>query len=157
MSLPQQLAKHIRELHFGGNWTDRSLRDALMDITWQEANMRIGSLHTIAAITYHTNYYVHVTIPVLQGANLEAHDRYSFDHPDVTGPSDWQRMLEKMWHDGELFAKLIEDLPESRLEETFVDPKYGTYFDNLQGIIEHSYYHIGQIMIIKKLIREGFA
>ena len=33
--------------------------------------------------------------------------------------------------------------------------KYGNYFRNLTGIIEHLHYHLGQIVLIKKLIAEG--
>jgi len=47
---------------------------------------------------------------------------------------------------------LIEQLPETKLGETFSDEKYGTYYRNLHGIIEHNHYHVGQIVIIKKLL-----
>ena len=40
------------------------------------------------------------------------------------------------------------------LWETFADEKYGHYYRNLHGIIEHTHYHLGQIVLIKKLLQQ---
>ncbi len=48
---------------------------------------------------------------------------------------------------------LIAQLPEGKLWEDFADKKYGSYYRNLQGIIEHTHYHLGQIVLIKKMLR----
>ena len=63
-------------------------------------------------------------------------------------------MLAKTWSDAETLANLIEQLPESRLWEDFSDNKYGNYYRNLHGIIEHCHYHLGQIVLIKKLLQQ---
>jgi hypothetical protein len=38
------------------------------------------------------------------------------------------------------------------LEATFSQKKYGTYYRNLMGVIEHSHYHLGQISLIRKML-----
>ena len=38
------------------------------------------------------------------------------------------------------------------MNEGFVDEKYGTYLRNIDGMIEHAYYHLGQVVLIKKLL-----
>ncbi len=43
-------------------------------------------------------------------------------------------------------------MTNEKLFENFVDEKYGNYYRNIDGIIDHSYYHFGQISLIKKLI-----
>ena len=35
----------------------------------------------------------------------------------------------------------------------FGNEKYGTYYENIQGVIEHLHYHLGQIVVVKKIIR----
>jgi len=50
------------------------------------------------------------------------------------------------------FADAIEGLEEKRLEQPFIEERYGSYLRNIEGVIEHSYYHLGQIVLIKKLI-----
>jgi hypothetical protein len=153
MSLIQQLAKHVREIHFGGNWTCSNLKDQLADVSWQEATTQVYSLNTIAALTYHVNYYVDAALKVLQRQPLIAKDAYSYSHPPIQSPEDWQKLLDKVWNDAETFAKLIEHLPEEKLWEDFTDPKYGLYYRNIHGIVEHMHYHLGQIAVIKKIIR----
>ena len=52
----------------------------------------------------------------------------------------------------EEFASHVENMSDRQLDATFVDKKYGTYQKNIEGVIEHSYYHLGQISLINKMI-----
>jgi hypothetical protein len=155
MNLAPQLAKHFRELYFGGNWTSVNMKDSLENVTWTQANTKIGSLNTIAVLVFHTNYYVAAVLKVLQGGLLEAKDKYSFDLPAIRSAEDWQQLLDKSWTDARNFADAVEHLPEAKLEEIFADEKYGSYYRNIQGVIEHTHYHLGQVVILKKLVVEN--
>jgi len=152
MNVTEQIAKHFREIHFGGNWTSVNLKDNLADLSWQLATTQVYSFNTIATLVYHMNYYVSAVLKVLQGEALNAKDIYSFDHPPILSQADWEKLLEKTWADAEKFASLIEQLQETRLWETFSDEKYGNYYRNIHGIIEHCHYHLGQIVLIKKIL-----
>ena len=155
MKLAEQIANHFRHVHFGGNWTSVNLKETLADVSCQEAAAKVYSFNTIATLVYHSNYYVSAVTKVLQGEPLNAKDVYSFDHPPIQSPEDWDKLLNKTWSDAETFASLIEKLPEAKLGETFTDGKYGNYYRNITGIIEHTHYHLGQIVLIKKILREG--
>jgi hypothetical protein len=155
MSFSSQIANHFRAVHFGGNWTSVNLKDTLSDISWQQATTKLDSLNTIAVLVYHINYYVAAVTEVLRGRPLNAHDKFSFDLPPIQSEQDWQNLLNKTWKDAEHFASLIEQLPDEKLLEVFSEEKYGTYYRNLHGIIEHTHYHLGQIVLIKKLLQQG--
>lgn len=155
MELTKQIAKHFREIHFGVNWTWSNLKDNLADVTWQQATTQVYSFNTIAALVYHINYFVSAVLKVLQGEALDAHDKYSFDHPPIHSKEDWEKLLDKTWMDAEKFAGLLEQLPEQKLWETFSEEKYGNYYRNIHGIIEHSHYHLGQIVLIKKILLQA--
>ncbi|MEW7291669.1 DinB family protein [Aquimarina sp. 2304DJ70-9] len=155
MNLKAQMAKHFREVHFGGNWTYSNLKDNLAGITWQQATTKVYSFNTIATLVYHINYYVDAVIKVLQGGPLDAKDKYSFDHPPIQSAEDWEKLLNKTWTDAENFASLIEQLPESTLWENFTEEKYGNYYRNIHGIIEHTHYHLGQIVLLKKILLQS--
>jgi len=156
MNLTAQIAKHFREVHFGGNWTSSNLKDHLADVTWQQATTQVYSINPIATLVYHINYYVSAVLKVLQGAPLDAKDKYSFDHPSILSQEDWEKLLNKTWTDAENLASLIEQLPESKLWEAFSDEKYGNYYRNFHGIIEHTHYHLGQIVLIKKILLQAY-
>jgi hypothetical protein len=155
MSLIPHMAKQFRDLHFGGNWTDVDLKHALSDLTVVEVLTKPHGLSSIAALTYHIHYYVQAVLPVLDGGELNASDRFSFLHPEIGTPTDWRLFLEKTWEAAEAFAASLERLPENKLWEPFGDGKYGDYYRNILGVIEHAHYHLGQIVLIKKMIRSG--
>ena len=155
MNLSAQIAKHFKDVHFGGNWTSVNLKQTLADVTWQQATTKIYSLNTIATLVFHINYYVSAVLKVLQGGPLDAHDKYSFDLPPIQNQENWEKLLNKMWTEAEDFAVLVEQLPESKLGETFFEEKYGNYYRNLHGIIEHTHYHLGQIVLIKKILLQS--
>ena len=155
MNTSEQIAKHLRDVCFGGNWTSVNLRESVADLTWQQATTKVESFNTIAALVYHVGYYVSAVTEVLKGGPLDAHDKYSFDLPPVGSQDDWAQLLDRTWTDAENFARLIEQLPESKLGETFVDDKYGNYYRNLSGVIEHMHYHLGQIVLIKKMLLQA--
>lgn len=152
MNLSSQIAKQMREVHFGGNWTSVNLKDTLAEVTWQQASAKVQSLNTIAALTYHINYYVDAILKVLRNEPLTASDKFSFDVPPINSQPDWQRLIDKTFADAETCAALIEQLPETRLWEDFTDKKYGNYYRNFHGCIEHIHYHLGQMVVIKKML-----
>lgn len=155
MNLTGQIAKQFRDVHFGGNWTASNLKEHLADVTWQLATTKVYSFNTIATLVYHMSYYVNAVQKVLQGEPLNSSDKYSFDHPPILSQEDWEKLLDKTWTDAENFSSLIEQLPENKLWEIFVDIKYGNYYRNIHGIIEHIHYHLGQIVLIKKIILQA--
>jgi hypothetical protein len=155
MNLQGQIAKHLREVYFGGNWTDVNLKDTLKDVTWEQATTKVYSFNTIAMLVFHMNYYISAVTKVLKGEPLSSSDKYCFDCPPILTQEDWENLVNKTWTDAENFAVLIEQLPESKLWETMADEKYGNYYRNLTGIIEHCHYHLGQVVLIKKIILIG--
>ena len=89
MNLPEQTAKHFRDVHFGGNWTSVNLKESLADVSWQQATTQVYSLNTISTLVYHTNFYVSAVLKVLQGEPLNAKDKNSFELPPILSQEDW--------------------------------------------------------------------
>jgi uncharacterized damage-inducible protein DinB len=153
----KQIAKHFREVYFGGNWTTCNFKSELADVTRQQATTPVYSFNTIATLVHHTSYYIHAVWGVLQGQPLTAKDNLSFAHPPINSAEDWNDLLNKTWIAVDTFACQVELLPEGKLWEVFVEEKYGNYYRNLHGIIEHSHYHLGQIVLIKKILASAAA
>jgi uncharacterized damage-inducible protein DinB len=149
--LTQQIGRHFREMYVGDNWTEVDLQHVLSDVNWQQAVRKMDGLNTIAALVFHMNYYVERALNVLQGGALIPADQSGFEHEPIESEADWQKLVGNVLENGKQFATQIEQLEESKLYDVFGDPKYGNYYRNLQGIIEHNYYHLGQISLIKKL------
>jgi hypothetical protein len=151
-SISQQLSQHLKHVYFGGNWTGSNYKSVLENTDWKMATQSIADYNSIALLVYHTSYYVGVQLDVLQGKSLNAKDEYSFLLPDIQSEEDWQELLQSVWKNAEELAQLILQLPDSQLNEYFVDEKYGTWYRNIAGMIEHLHYHLGQIVFMKKML-----
>lgn len=156
MENSNQLAKRFRDVILEGKWVaNTNFKDLLSDLTWKQANTKIGSLNTLAALAYHINYYTAGVLNVFEGGQLEIHDKYSFDAPEIKSQEDWENRLNQLWTNSEMFARQVEAMSQEKLDSIFIDEKYGTYRRNIEGAIEHCYYHLGQVSLIKKMILEG--
>jgi hypothetical protein len=153
--MTKQIAKHFRDVHFGGNWASVNLKESVEGITWQQATKQVYTFNSIATLVFHMNYYVSAVLKVFQGEVLDAKDIYSFNLPPILSKTDWENLLNKTWADAETLANLVENLPDTVLEEIFVEEKYGSYYRNIAGIIEHIHYHLGQIVLIKKILLQA--
>jgi len=153
MNRSKQIANRFREVMLDGVWiANTNYKDQLSSIHWEVANSKIGSLNTIAILTFHINYYIEGVLNVLKGGSLDIKDTYSFDAPAIKSDEDWKILLDALWDNSESFASLLDNMSDEQLDEVFVDKKYGTYQRNIDAMIEHSYYHLGQITLIKKMI-----
>ncbi len=154
MTFAAQIASQSREVQLDGTWISTNLKAELSNVTWEEATTKIGSLNTIADLAFHINYYIAGINQVLAGGTLDIRDKYSFDRPPITSQADWEKLQTKIYADAEKFVALVTQLSDEQLSEGFVEEQYGNYFRNLLGMNEHCYYHLGQIVLLKKLIRE---
>ncbi|MBP6303944.1 MAG: DinB family protein [Bacteroidia bacterium] len=155
MSSTKQIAKHFRDVYFGGNWTAVNLKDTLADVTLQQATTKVHNLNTIATLVFHINYYVNPVLKVLQGQPIVASDKLSFNLPPITSDEEWKKLVTKALTEAAELADWMEELDDAKLQDVFANSKYGNYYRNLLGIIEHTHYHLGQISLIKKIIQES--
>jgi len=152
MNLTAQIAKHLRDVHFGGNWCSVNLKTSLSDVTWQQAAANVHSLNSIYTLVFHNGYYMKLILRVMEGGPLEGNDKLSFQHPPLQSQDAWDLLQEETWANVERLALLVEQLPDDQIMGPFSDGKYGTIYRNIAGFIEHTHYHLGQISLIKKLL-----
>lgn len=153
MNASKELARQFREAIFGGNWTSVNLKELLSDVDWQLATAKFHSLNTIADLSHHMTYYFEPVRKVLNGHDLIASDKESWQTPVIKDDKSWEDLKVKRLKDAEAFAHAIENFSPENLDLSFIENQYGNYFRNLAGIIEHTHYHLGQIALIKKLLR----
>ncbi|MFN8338961.1 MAG: DUF1572 domain-containing protein [Saprospiraceae bacterium] len=154
MKLNEQISKQLKDLFISGQWvgTNLNLKAQLDDVNFEMALTKYESLNTIALLAFHINYYLEGVINVFEGGTLDIKDKYSYEMPPINTSAEWDTLRSNIYNNAENFVDLVEQMPLSQLDEPFTDEKYGTYLRNLIGMLEHSYYHLGQIVLIKKLL-----
>lgn len=153
MMRSQDLANRLQEVLLDGKWiANTNFKEQILSINWEQATMKVANLNTIALLTFHINYYLKGVLQVLNGGTLDIHDKYSFDMPVISNQAGWETLVNNFLNNATAFVNKVKNLNDEILDSSFVDEKYGTYQRNLEAIIEHTYYHLGQISLIHKMI-----
>jgi len=155
MSRSSSIANRLNEVFLNGHWiANTNYNEQILSVSWEQATQKVGNLNTIAALTFHINYYLQGLLNVLNGGKLDISDKYSFDLPPIQSEADWNTLVNTFLSNAEKFIIKVEQLPDEVFDQPFVEEKYGNYLRNIEGVIEHSYYHLGQISLIRKMIGE---
>lgn len=113
MENPKQLASRFREVTLNGKWiANTNYINQLSDINWKQATIKIGSLNTIAALTFHTNYYITGILNVFEDGTLDIRDKYSFDMPPINSEEDWAMLLKDLESNAKKFATHVEGMSD---------------------------------------------
>lgn len=155
MGRNNELANRLTEVLLNGRWiANTNYKAQIENLTWAQATQKIGTLNTIADLTFHVNYYLAGIINVFMGGELEISDKHSFDVPPIQSENDWKTLVNTFISNSETFIREVAKLTDSTLDDIFVNEKYGTYLRNIEGVIEHCYYHLGQVSLLKKMLTE---
>ena len=153
MKITSLIAKHIKEVFDGTNWTEIGIADTVADLTFEEATTATqASRNTIASLVYHVKFYNDVVLQRLHGVSPHINDANGFDMPELKIEGEWKQLIADAHQSFERLAAAAENFPEDRLEELTPNGE-SSYYKNMHGIAEHAHYHLGQMVILKKLIR----
>jgi uncharacterized damage-inducible protein DinB len=101
-----------------------------------------------ALLLFHIAYYQSAQLGVLKGMPLTAKDSESFSAPKWESETHWENWVNERLSEAREMHQILKGLDQQQYMSVFVDPKYGTVWQNLLGLIEHSYYHMGQIRLL---------
>ncbi|MEO8855012.1 MAG: DUF1572 domain-containing protein [Ginsengibacter sp.] len=150
------IANRLREVFLDGRWiANTNFKEQILSVNREQATQKIFNLNTIAALTYHINYYLAGLLNAFENGRLEISDKYSFGVPEIKSEADWEKLVTDFLTNSKKFADKVEQMDDYIFDQPFVDEKYGSYLRNIEGVIEHSYYHLGQISLIKKMIMQN--
>lgn len=152
MANTESLTNRLKEVLTDGKWvTGTNFISEIIDLDWETATKSVHGLNSVALLTFHIHYYIKGVTDVLKGRPLTIKDKYSFDAPKIESEKDWQDLIGLFCSDAENFIHLVEQLSEQDLKSPFDKPEYGDFQRNINLMIEHCYYHLGQVVLIKKL------
>lgn len=153
MKITETVAAHILEVHEGGNWTEVNIKDTLADVNFKEANtVTRASFNTIAALLHHLSFYNDIVKQRLSGVNPSISNANGFDMPEIKNEKDWIKLKEQNLASAKQLAEAVQNFSEEKLFESTITG-HSTHYKMLQGIAEHAHYHLGQIVMLKKLVK----
>lgn len=155
METAQALANRFRELTLDGKWiANTNYKSLLQNVDMTLANYKIADLNTVAMLTQHVLYYIDGLNQVFEGGELAIKDKFSFNFDPPSSNETWNLIKSNFTASSARFADHVENMLGAQLEAGFVKEEYGSYRRNIEGMIEHAYYHLGQISLILKLANQ---
>lgn len=150
------LINRLKEVLTEGTWvTGTNLLTVIRQTQWPQANQSVKGLNSIAQLTFHLTYYMIGVNDVLAGQPLTIRDQFSFDMPPLQSEVDWVNLVDNFEKNALFLIDQVSRLSSKELDKDFADKKYGSIRRNINVLIEHSYYHLGQMVLIKKMIKSN--
>ncbi|MXV14822.1 DinB family protein [Hufsiella ginkgonis] len=154
MNILPHLSRHLLEVSNGGNWTEVDLAATLQNLDYREAStVTAASPNTIAALVHHLTYWNRVMKQRLAGIDVLVPEINGFDVPAINNDRDWAALAADYFLSARELADAILQADEERLWDPIVPGRPSSVYKSLQGTVEHIHYHLGQLMILKKLIK----
>ena len=113
----------------------------------EQAIYKIGILETVATSTYNINYYISGRLLAFKNCKIYISDKFCFSLRIFFAETEWRSLVQIFLNNAEKFFTYVEQLNHNLFDHLFIDKKYGNYLHNIEGVIEHSYYHLMQIFL----------
>ena len=152
MSETQRIEDQLKRAFYGEAWHGPSVKEALEGVTPEIAVQRpLEGVHSIWELVGHITTWVDVVRRRALGQTETVTDEMNFPPVTDAGEAAWKEAIRRMESAETELRKTILQLPESRLDEPAVQ-NGPTVYILLHGAVQHSLYHAGQIVLLKKAI-----
>jgi len=154
------LKRQISEVHNGLIWAGTSYNKKLSQLKENQMFVRpLPSVHSIAEIIAHIISWRKDTILKLKTGRGELTDAHAenWRSNDELKSIGWKKIHEEDKNTLSELLKHLQDKDDTFLNEYYYDPEFrGNYPYSfvLEGMLQHDIYHLGQIGLVIKLLKE---
>ena len=143
-----RLASQLERAVFGGAWHGPALLETLDGVSIDAAAARpIAAAHSIHELAAHAAAWLEIVRQRLEGPAPDVTDDMNW--PPIEG--NWERVRRRVEAAAQQLAAAIRGLDDARLDDAIPgEERAWTVYETIQGAIEHSLYHAGQIAILRK-------
>jgi uncharacterized damage-inducible protein DinB len=146
--------KKLLSDHFDGSpWMDVNIIDTLKNIPASQAAKKINNLNSIWQIVNHMIAWRETNLERLKGEIIPSPENNFIEDIKDTSEEAWQVTLKKMDRSQHNLLSFLSSAKDSMLEKVYITNGH-TYYEHLQGILQHDAYHLGQIVLLKKLLEK---
>jgi uncharacterized damage-inducible protein DinB len=134
-------------------WHGPALAQVLEGVTHEQAAAKpIAGAHSIWELVLHASAWAEIARARVRGERL-ADPAPDEDWPPVgaNGPDAWRLAVERLSESHRALSAAVRELTDETLDAKVGELEY-TVDVLLHGVIEHSTYHGGQIMLLRKAL-----
>ena len=152
MSESIRISNLYQSIYNGNPWLEVTLAHTLENVTAEQAYRKINpNLNTIWEIVNHLIQWRRNILRRVEGETVLTPDHNYF--VPILDPSEaaWEQSLQSLAKSQELWNAFFESFDDADLAKIYVNNGH-TFYEHIHGIIQHDVYHLGQIVILKKLL-----
>ncbi len=141
--------------HYSGEpWIEINLLQTLDGINEQEANRKLGNLNTIWQIVNHMISWRETLLKRIHNQNIAAPENNFIEPVTDISPEAWMYTKARLGFSQDSLLAYLSPGNDVNLDE---HPNGGAYtrYELIQAILQHDMYHLGQVVLIKKLLDLG--
>ncbi|MDN3723804.1 DinB family protein [Aequorivita sp. SDUM287046] len=152
MNETERIQTLFTDLYHGHPWLDVTLQDTLSRITATQANQRpISDGNTIWEIVNHLIAWRQNVLKRVQGEVLQTPSNNYIKRIEDDSKEAWQQTLEALETTQKEWLYFLNTFNEADFVKEYSVNKL-TYYQHIHGIIQHDAYHLGQIVLLAKMV-----
>jgi|SRR6185312_9972296 len=148
----KRIKKLFEDLYNGRPWIDVTIMDTLKNISAEQAAKKvIPERNSIWQIVNHIIAWRENILLRVQGNEMVTPNNNYFTQLEIISETEWQKALERLANSQEQWIHFLENFDESQFDKIYASNKM-TYYEHIHGILQHDAYHLGQIVLLSKLV-----
>jgi uncharacterized damage-inducible protein DinB len=153
MKETQRLIRLFEAGYDGSPWIDVNLVDILQLVSAAQALKKTApSSNSIWEITNHIISWRKNVLHRVKGKTIKTPAHNYFLAVKSSSSAAWKATLKELELTQSDWIAFLKSLKEAELEEVYA-PNHLTYYEHIQGILQHDAYHLGQIVMLTKLLK----
>lgn len=143
-----RIADQLHRAYRGPAWHGPSLKAILADVNPDKVGDRPpNGAHSIGEIVLHITAWMRIAKERLTAAKPRA---ISEDEDWPISGSSWRDTLAALEEAEQALEEAIRNFPDERLGERAPANEPQTYYTLMHGVVQHTLYHAGQIILLNK-------
>lgn len=152
MKEAKRLKKIFEDLYNGSPWIDVTIMGTLKNISSTQAAKKIApERNSIWQIVNHIIAWRENVLLRVQRTMVASPNNNYFTEIENISETDWQKALERFANSQDQWIRFLENCDESQFDKIY-PPNKMTYYEHIHGILQHDTYHLGQIVLLSKLV-----
>lgn len=152
MTETQKVADQLKRAFHGEAWSGPSVKEVLDGVTAEMAAQRtLPETHSIWELVHHITAWLDIVRRRAEGQTVVVTPEMNFPPVNDRGEGAWQETLKKIEEAEAALRSSILTVPESRLDDV-IPPTGDSLYVLLHGAVQHSLYHAGQIILMKRFL-----
>ncbi|MFQ6602575.1 DinB family protein [Flavobacterium sp. C3NV] len=152
MSESKRVSNLYQSIYNGNPWLEVTLANTLENVTAEQAYRKINpNLNTIWEIVNHLIQWRRNILRRVQGEIITTPDHNYFVPILDSSEASWEQSLQSLAKSQEMWNACLSDFNDADFEKIDQNNNHN-FYEDIHGIIQHDVYHLGQIVILKKLL-----